>query len=163
MLSLLPEGILPPSEATVNQDAGKFENLYRTKNADVHSSATKASSSRSHTVAARGTETKEERTKRAAGRTTTAAIMMGESVAEWPLLLRIILSPILLLYFGARVYVLPCIGIALQRCARCCCRGFLKYFCCGCGLTFTDSVSCGVECLRLLSPHLALLDSGGCY
>ena len=78
--------------------------------------------------------------------------MMGEVVAEWPLFLRIILSPILLIYFGARVYVLPCIGIAFQRALRCCCRGILKHVCCGCGLTFTDGVSGGVVgCSRVRS------------
>ncbi|CAB1120630.1 unnamed protein product [Ectocarpus sp. CCAP 1310/34] len=71
--------------------------------------------------------------------------MMGESVAEWPLCMRIVLSPLLLLWFGTRVYVLPCIGVAMQRMLRCCCRGFLRHVCCGCGLTFTDTV-------RLLSP-----------
>lgn len=87
-----------------------------------------------------------------ATRTATAATMMGEVVAEWPLFLRIILSPILLIYFGARVYVLPCIGIALQRALRCCCRGFLRHVCCGCGLTFTDRVSGGVVgCCRARS------------
>ncbi|CAN0437039.1 unnamed protein product [Pylaiella littoralis] len=65
--------------------------------------------------------------------------MMGESVAEWPLCLRILLSPFLLLWFGARVYMLPCIGVAMQRMLRCCCRGILRHLCCGCGLTFTDS------------------------
>lgn len=68
--------------------------------------------------------------------------MMGETVAEWPLCMRILLSPFLLLWFGARVYMLPCIGIAFQRMLRCCCRGFLRHVCCGCGLTFTDSVGC---------------------
>lgn len=74
-----------------------------------------------------------------------AATMMGESVAEWPLCLRIVLSPLLLLWFGTRVYVLPCIGVAMQRMLRCCCRGFLRHVCCGCGLTFTDTV-------RFVSP-----------
>lgn len=74
-------------------------------------------------------------------------VMRGGTVAEWPLCLRVVLSPILLCYFGGIVYVLPCFAIFFQRLGRFCCRGFLRHVCCGRGLTFTDKAR-----LRVILP-----------
>lgn len=69
-----------------------------------------------------------------------SAAMIGEEVEKCPFILRVVFSPFLILWYGARIYFFPCIVVGLQRTGRCC-LGCLQRVFCGLDWTFADKVS----------------------
>ncbi|CAM9414877.1 unnamed protein product [Discosporangium mesarthrocarpum] len=63
---------------------------------------------------------------------------MGTVGQSCPLPVRILISPITLVYYALRVYCFSCIGIYLRRIARTILRALSRIVCCGVGLTYRD-------------------------